>query len=96
MFLQVFLSKYVGAESNVGEDQVSDPHHFKADPEPAFQFNAGPDSSAFQYPVSQSGTRAFRYRTGSTYSGTVLVSAFGIFVHSGTGLTRCRTDIPAF
>ncbi len=45
MFLQVFLSKYVGAESNVvGEDQGSDAHHFNADPEPAFQFNAGPDS----------------------------------------------------
>jgi hypothetical protein len=34
------------------------------------------------HPASQSGARAFRYRTGS---------GIGISVHSGTVLTGCRT-----
>jgi hypothetical protein len=34
-----------------------------------------PLASAFQGPVSQSGTKAFRYRTGSPYFGTGLVTA---------------------
>jgi hypothetical protein len=34
-----------------------------------------PPASAFRHPVFQSGTGAFRYRTGSPYSGTELVPA---------------------
>jgi hypothetical protein len=53
-----------------------------------------PPSSAFRHPVSLSGARSipvqdwvplFQYRTGS---------GIGIFVHSGTRLTGCRTVHP--
>ncbi len=46
-----------------------------------------PPASAFRHSVSQSDTGAFRYRTGSPYSGTRLDPASEIFVHSGIGLT---------
>ncbi len=51
-----------------------------------------PPGSAFRHPVSQSGTGAFRYQTGSPYSATGLVpaSAFLFIPVPDFRLTGCR------
>ncbi len=56
-----------------------------------------PPVSAFQHLVSQSGTGAFRYRTGSSYSGIGMVpaSAF-LFIPVPDWLDAGQSDIPAF
>jgi hypothetical protein len=46
-----------------------------------------PPASAFWHPVSQSGSGASGTRPDHPYSGF----GIGIFIHSGSGLTRCRT-----
>jgi len=54
-------------------------------------------ASAFRHPVSQSGTGAFRYRTGSPYSGTGLVPASALlFIPVPDWLDAGQSDIPAF
>ncbi len=56
-----------------------------------------PPASAFWLPVSQSGTRAFRYRTGSPYSGDGLVPASGfLFIPVPDWLDAGQSDISAF
>jgi hypothetical protein len=48
-------------------------------------------------PSSESGTGAFRYRSGSPYSGTRLFLSSAFIFHFDTGLTKCREfDILAF
>ncbi len=56
-----------------------------------------PPASAFRHPVSQSGTRAFRYRTGSPSSGIGLVpvSAFS-FILVPDWPDAGKSDISAF
>ncbi len=64
-----------------------------------------PPASAFRHPVTQSGTRTFRYQTGSSYSGTGLGPLIPVpvpdwfwhrhfcsFRYPGTG----QSDIPAY
>jgi hypothetical protein len=52
-----------------------------------------PAASACRHPVSQSGTGALRYRTGSSDPSTGRTcSGNSDFVYFGTGLIRCRTD----
>jgi hypothetical protein len=54
-----------------------------------------PTVSAFRHPVSQSGTGVFRYRIGSSYSGTGLGPLIPVpewFRHQHFYSFRCRTD----
>jgi hypothetical protein len=55
-----------------------------------------PPASAFRHPVSQYGTGAFRYRTGSSYpdTGQVPASAF-LFIPVPDWLDAGQSDIPA-
>jgi hypothetical protein len=56
-----------------------------------------PPASAFRHPISQSGTGAFRYRTGSPYSGTGLVPAsLFLIIPVPDWLNAGQFNIPAF
>jgi hypothetical protein len=56
-----------------------------------------PPASAFWLPVSQSGTGAFRYRTGSPYTGDGLVPASEfLFIPVPDWLDAGQSDISAF
>ncbi len=55
-----------------------------------------PTASAFQHPVSQYGTGAFRCRTGFSSPGTGLVPALAfLFFSVPDGLDAGQSDIPA-